>query len=1033
MLAVLQSDERDLLDVLEFYAPGTTALMPNAAVLRVSSTEVYWNGYLYQQEQITRGDVSRFFDSKFNSVSITLSNVSRNISTLIGAAGSLEGYRVLIRTISRQVDDDSLVLFVGRCEKAIDVDNDTVSISAKQDLGAIDNEFPWRAFAPKCPLEFKGTECLAGEAEGAKSAAYQAATTCNKSFGQCLGYLNTDAFQGWRFNSKSGNFKVSARRGGAGGAVLGLVGLGNKRVTKQWSSQDNVPYGKPVPLGFGRTQIDLIPTQSADTGQYLAGQWIVGEGEIADLLNVRNVSSGWADTFQAYSEHLGKYGTDSSQNPLGFFASAGDTNSHTAYVEITILGENPDTGDPAPTIVGVVLWIKIPVWDGSDFDGAAWSDKAPEILRYLLSEVRSLNYDESWIDATTFGEAVDYCDEPLIDETGGDDVYVSQTAGTAGTDYKRYRTTGIYDTYWFRYVLGLDSDLPATRETTVTTFDPAAPPSAPTATTRYRRRYTCNFHLSEREKVADTIFKKILPSFRGNLLTGADGKLQLKIEKPMATSLLRSNVSAGGVALPIEDALAWKSQTLPVFYALIGWTETTSEVRTVSSVDYSVAGNSITLVAAATGSLTATASGAMLSGGSTTVQASGTVTIGGSIVAGNVATITLDGVPIAYTVIADDTTGTIAGMLSVMVNADETLNRYIKAEWAVASPTVVTIKSKLGTLNLSSGTTSAHAQLETVIQIHQPFAHAALTYAGLSRGNILRNSFKWPLGGRQTSYNQFVLVYTDAPQDFQETEVRENDYEHQAEINKVNKLDIDGSCIDNYHQADRVLQSARYKYREGDFFCALGSAGQSLLLEEGDVVAATHDSMPGERNLVLRLEEVRVSADWRVSITGRKYTSDQFPNASTPKTIPLVTGIGWPAAGPSAATWVNLVEVQSFVARGTFTFSGYVGGQYARILVKRSDSGSYVETGITVYPDASLGGAFELAGMPPGSNCFKIVSVANSDMSLMATSSELCLTIAGVAAMDQASRILYQQIFNLDPQQVDGNPTEYDIFGSVEV
>lgn len=1029
LLAVLQSDERDLVDCFEFYAPTTTALTPASADLRVSSTEVSWNGFLYQQQQVTRGDVSRYFDSKFNSVSITLSNVDRTIGTLIRSAGSFEGYRVIVRCISRRVNDDSIVLFVGRCEKAFDVDNDSVSISARQDLGAIDNEFPWRIFSQKCQIEFKGTECLAGEALGAKSAAYQAATLCNKSFGQCTQYVNTNAFQGFRFNAQTGNFKVTARRGGAGGALLGLIGLGNKRVTKQWTSQDGTPYGKPIPFGFGRTQIALIGTQYADTGQYLAGWWVVGEGELAALLNVRNVSSGWADTFQDYDQHLGKYGTDAAQAPTRFFSGTGDKNSHTAYIEATILGENPDTGDPAPTIVAVSLWIKIPAWNGSAFSAAAWSDKAPEILRYLITEVRSLNYNSSWIDTATFGAAVDYCDEPMVDDTGGDDVYVSSSAGTPGVDYKRYRSTGVIDTYHFRYLLGLDASLPATRETTVTTFNPATPPANPAATRRYRRRYTCNFHLSEREKVAETVFKKILPSFRGNLLTGADGKLQLKIEKPMPTSLLRATVSAGSSALPIEDAFAWKSQTLPVIYALIGWELGTSEVRQVSSVDYSITGNSITLSASASGSLSATASGATLSGGSTSVQASGTVTIGGSNSAGQTITITIDGIANTYTTITADTTGTIAGMMATIINANLTLNRYIKAEWAIGSPNVVTIKSKLGTLNLASTTANAHAILERVIQVHLPFAHSGLAYAGLSRGNVLRNTFKWPLGGRQTSFNQFVLVYVDAVQDFQETEVRENDYPHQTKINKINKMEIDGACIDNYHQADRILQGARYKYREGDFFNSWATAGPALLLEEGDVVCATHDSMPGERNLTLRLEEVKVSADWRISMLGRKYTASQFPEESTPRTVALTAGIGWPSASPGAPVWVSLSEVQIFIARGVFTFAPFVGGQYARILVKRSDSGVYQDAGLVIYPDAAFGGIFELSGLPAGSNCFMIQAFNQADNSLSATSVELCVTLTGAPASSPGSRILYQQVNNIDPMAVgSGDPLEYQVF-----
>lgn len=881
LLAILRSSERDLLDVYEFYEPTETDLSPANAVLRVAPTAVNFDSVAYQRQMISRGDVSRFVDGKFNTVSLTLSNVDRTLATFIADAGSLEGYRVRVRTISRSVTDDSLTLFVGRCEKAYEVGNAQVQINAKQDLGAIENQMPWRTFGPKCQVArgFKGIECLAGELLASKSAEYQAATTCNLTHAQCSEYSNLDAIQAQRFNGKNGNFQVSQRRGGAGGSLLGLIGLGNRRVTKQWSSQDDMPWGKPIPFGFGRTQIELIAIQHADTGEYLAGQWVVGEGELSGLLNVHNVSQGWADVFQAYAEHLGKYGTDSSQDPLGFFASAGDKHSHTAYVEATILGENPDTGDPSPTLVAVVLWLKITVWDGDSFTGEGWSDKAPEILRYLLTEPRSLNYNADWIDDASFGKAVAYCDQPLEDDTGADDIYISTDAGVPGTDYHRYRTTGILDTYHFRYLLGLDSDLPASREADVNTFDPASPPEDPEPSTLYRRRFTCNVHIQEKVKVADFVFKALLPSFRGYLVTGADGKLQLRVDKPAPYSLLRNAQVATDTELQIEDAKAWLDEDLPVRFALVGQGLDTSETVEIDTIEYSTAGNAVTL--AATGG---TASGATLSGGNTSTQASGTVTV-----ASTTASITLDGVTVSYTGGADDTTGTTAGMLSVMINAHTTLNRYLEAEWDVATPTVVTIKSKLGTLNLLTALSEDHDELETVLRIHMPFSSHA--FGCLTRANILRDSFDYPLGGRQSSYNRFNLVYYDAPQDFQETEVRENDYDHQTKINKTNDLQIDGSCIDNYHQADRILQGARYRYREGDFFASWATSGLALLLEEGDITAIHHDAMRGYRNTPLRFEEVRITQDHRVAIVGRLYDVSQYPETAGARTMPLTTAV----------------------------------------------------------------------------------------------------------------------------------------------
>lgn len=964
LFTLLSSAERDLveIDLFEFYAPGETDLCPGNAEKRFAATNLVWFGWDYEQQAISRNDVSRFIDGKFNTVQITLSNVDRTIGQWLSAT-PIEGYRVVVRCVSRSVSDDSAVLGVFRCEKPFDVDNTTVQISAKQDLGSTENTLPWNQFQQKCPLKFKGVECLAGQSLGSKSATYQAATICNKSYQQCKTYQNEKAFQGERFNAITGNFKVSARRGGAGGAVLSLLGLGNKRVTRQYSSQDATPYGQAVTLGLGRTNVELKAVKYADTGQYLAGQWIIGEGEIAKILNAKNVTSGWADMFQAYSEHLGKYGFDSSQTPAGFFASDGDAHSHKAYVEITIKGDNPDTGDPAPTIAAVILWIKIPTWNGSSFGGASWSDNPVEHLRFLLTEPRSLNYNAAWIDDEAAAETLEYCNEPLVDASGSEDVYVSSAAGTAGTDFKRYRSTGLLDTYYFRKVLGLTTQYSAEREVTYNVFNPASPPSSVTPGTYYRKRYTSNWHLREETKAADFIFKNLLPAFRGYLVTSAQGKLQIRTEKPTVNSLLRSAASAGATSLAIEDATAWKNLSLPVLYCLVGVNLATSETRKVTAVNYSTAGNSITL--ACTGS--ATASGSTFSGGTTTIQASATVTIG-SVAA---ASVTIDSIAFSYTSNADDTTGTIAAILATQINANQTINRYVKATWSASNPTLIILRSKLGTLTLASGLTSNHAQLETVAHIHMPFSDVA--FGALTRGNILRNSFKWPLGGRQSSFNQFVINFPDAVQDFQPTELRENDYDHQETINKVNKYEIGGACVDNYHQANRLVLAERYKRREGDFFCSFTTAkGEALLLEEGDIICVNHSNMPDQRNLLMRIEELKVSPKHQVSITARLYADAQFPTSADERTVSYVTGIGWTSTPPGAVTNLILQLIASGTVRGEFDFAAYIGSQTARIEVKRFGETDYSDTGIRVSPDANNRGSFEVSGLPSGITYFRV-------------------------------------------------------------
>lgn len=984
LLNVLLSQDRDLLDVYEFFADTVTDLDPVNATLRLAPTTLFWGGNRYQQQIISRGDVSRYFSSTFNSASVTISNIDRTIAATIAAAGNFEGYRLVIRAISRQVPSDSLVLFVGRCEKAYDVDNETIQINSKQDLGATENEFPPDTFAPKCPLEFKGTECLAGEALSSKSAEYQAGTVCNKSHANCVFFSNQNAFQGTRFNGKQGNFKVSQTRGGAGGALLGLIGLGNKRVTKQWSAQDDAPYGRPVPFGFGRTQIELTAIISADTGQYLAGQWIVGMGELDGLLNVRNVSNGWNDPhntlpggFHFYAQHMGKFGTDASQSPVGDFASSGDRHSHKAYIEANLRGNNPDTGDAAPTIVAIASWIKVPTWDGLAFTTEAWSDKGPEILRYILTSPRFLNYDESWIDTASFGAAVKYCDEPLIDETGANDLQFSTQSGLLGTDFKRYRTTGELDVYYFRHLLGIDSDLPSTREeTTITTFDAEDPPTEdPPPTTRTRRRYTCNFHVIDRLKVSELLFKKLLPSFKGYLITGADGKLQLRIDKPQIYFAIPF-ASAGQTTIKIQDISFWNTAMVgSPAYLIVGWGEDDSEVVGASSnATYDTSVNEISTTASSTGTAGMSAPGAFLAAGTPIAPGYGTYTVTATGSPGDTITATIDGVPSTYTVTAADSLATIAEMLATLINANTDLNSYIRATGNHDGTFLVEYVS--GFVDLSSALTLDHGA-GLCMHVSQAFAHIGGSYYGTTRGNVHRNTFKWPLGGKQSSYNQFVITYADAGQDFQTTEIRENDYPHQNKTNKVNKLDLDGACIDNYHQADRILQSARYRYRDGDFFCSWGSDGAALLLEEGDVVVVNHDNMPGQRNLPLRLEEVKITPDWKVNILGRKYTLSQYPETPAPRTGVLTTGVGWPSEAPGAPISLTIDATEPGSIHGSFDFdTGFVAGQYALVSVKKFGDSNFIDTGLRILPDANDHGEFDISGLPGGSTDVQVQLVA---------------------------------------------------------
>jgi hypothetical protein len=144
-------------------------------------------------------------------------------------------------------------------------------------------------------------------------------------------------------------------------------------------------------------------------------------------------------------------------------------------------------------------------------------------------------------------------------------------------------------------------------------------------------------------------------------------------------------------------------------------------------------------------------------------------------------------------------------------------------------------RSKLGILSIDQPLDSTHTMAGELASRTSICLSPMPPSERLSRGgNILRDSFRWPLSGRQGSFNR---VRHDRPQrcrarDYQATEVRRTTTQHQSGPNRVSKYEISGSCVDNYHQADRLVRAARYEMREGNFFCTLSSTGLALLLEE---------------------------------------------------------------------------------------------------------------------------------------------------------------------------------------------------------
>lgn len=1046
-----------LVDLYEFYPSdyvphAVNGFEPASAIETFAAEAITWNGIAYMREAVSRGDIVRNMAEKTNSVSTTFSNISRYLATL-AQSQAIEGLFLVIRCVAPSVTTDSLVLFVGRCDKPSDIDKKTFSLSARQDFGNINQELPPRLFTADDPEGRVPDDPLY---EGIRLAAI------NGTFGLPVTKPSTSFF----------------------GRLFGKTKTSDE--TRQWSSFDNTPYGSVLPLIFGRCQMELIPILFADIGFFLIGVWVIGEGRVDTFANVtvRDDRLILATT----ESHFG--------DPGGTLTNATKTSgpisqgylSKTAYVVLSMTGSEKETVDEAPPVTALVRGVRIPLPDSSGvFGTAAWSDNPVAIARFILTDPRLVGIDPGFMEDSVNYQTYLHCDESMIDDSNGELTLLPQAdLAQAGVGIQRFRATGIIDAKFVRYhLLGEVIDPPEHELPPIDPFDPGDIPTTFAITRILRKRYTANFPLTERVRAVDVLYKVVNPTAKLFLRVNKKGRYEIRTEKPSDATMLRSATAVGATALPILDATPWKTgPDLLTGRILVGFGLTTSEVRNVSTADFSTSGNSVTLVTAVTGTITATRSGATLTGGSVTVQASGTVTIGGTITAGNTVTVTIDGIEVVYTISADDTTSTVAAIITQLINATPQLRRYIAATWLVGSPTIVTIKCKHGALNLDSALLKAHTApiadptaapslpagsagalaagtyllayadvnangktalspaAETVLTANRqinvsalalvgtsrnwymsdapgsvylkfvvngsgaafsinalPLAGAAipqdynttgeeliriamsfatnsqdvfpvwpastllilndiylptvpnghkyqvttagttaateptwptaaggtvvnggvtfteigstvLQQAGLTRANIVKDSYKWPLGSRQSSVNQIKGNYRDANNDFALTPFKVNDPLHQAQVNKIYPLEADFSAVDNYHQMIRLANWLLAKNREGDWFNSLETGPAGLVLEEGDPICASDDS-GGLVNVVTRIEELRIKPNHNVSIAqARKYSTLMFADEVGADTIPVPTTLRYTQTVDSIIEFIDSFPIR---------------------------------------------------------------------------------------------------------------------------
>lgn len=624
-----QTNPRILVDLFELYdhsyIPGDDGPDPADAIETFAAEEITWNGIAYLRKVKDRSDVVKSITEKTNSVTLNFSNADhgRYMATFAQTT-DMEGLLLVIRCVSADVEDDSLVLFTGKCDKPSDIDKKGFTITAKQDFGNINVTVPPRKFS---------TEDPDGRLPG---------DPLNEG-------INLIAISG------SLSFPQVVAKSG----IAGLLGRRKTiQVTQQWSSTDGTPFGQVRPFVFGRCQMPAIHFAYADKGTHVGALSAFCDGPIAAIDQLRTRTPGISDPICNFAnppapavKHLGDPGGtgtntgNTCQSDLGsgllFSRLAYTEGAFTGWQNGQVVPFGVDQADEPAVLTAIIRGLKIPVPNISGvFASSAWSDNPAYIARFMLTDPKWCNIDPAFMDDDAFWETGKHCDEPILDKTNTQVIVIpTPDLVAAGTAFTRYKASGLYTPQYFLYYhLGDGSQVPDLvdgpyigRDSDEATADP----SDPTDSTFLEQspliaRYKANFPVTEEIRVVDLLHKVLFPAAKMYMRVDKRGKYQVLCEQAADSTRLMTATSVGATSIPVLNILPWKTgPELLKGWVHLGFGLTTSENRQVSSAAYSTSGNSVTLSASGSGTVSATASGATLSGGSTSNPATGAITIGG--------------------------------------------------------------------------------------------------------------------------------------------------------------------------------------------------------------------------------------------------------------------------------------------------------------------------------------------------------------------------------------------------------------------
>lgn len=693
---VTNGDNTILVEIYE--ADYTPPFDPGDALKLYSEiADVTFAGESYTRLINSVGRIKRSIGEESNSCQITLNNAddehpNEPANFELDSTLGFEGKVLVVRLISRSYIadvDESLILFVGRCEKPKSGNRESLSVSATQIFAAIDTEIPRRKYAP---------DDEAGR------------------------HPSDPNFEGFRFVPQYGVVTYSYRKKSKG--FFGLFSSWKTiRKSLQYSSYSDLDAEKFLPFGFGRVQVMGMHVAYADVGNGIQTTTAFMEGPIEWYTSFRSddIRFSFLQPMNGirlgYPANQGPVGN--TQIPIGGGWAGDGYYANTAFAFIALGGTNVDETDEAPGIIVIALATRTLTPDSSgDFVTTAWSDDAAVLTRHILTDPHYGKLDGAWIDDASFYEGFNFHREPVFDTSYADVIFLpaaSLTDKFTGGDSEKFKhllSTSNMSAKYFEYLNG-DADAIETflktayaqeYDTTVP-IEPIEPPENPfpgggngsSLQFLLRRRYSCNVVVTEQMKAVDFLNKMVMPSCRGFITQAPNGQIKWNNKKPVDWAL--GTAALSGTTLAVDDIREWITDYSGQL--LIDPHTDDSEVRTVLDANYSTAQNSVTLTSSV-GDLTI---GGFSGCDGASTPATATITIN-SITPDNLA-VTLDGVLITFTYGTADTVYTIAAFLAHTINAHPVLRRRFITTWVPGSDNF-SIKGKFGSLVVDTALTETH-------------------------------------------------------------------------------------------------------------------------------------------------------------------------------------------------------------------------------------------------------------------------------------------------------------------------------------